>query len=75
MELMEKVEHIGEIIQEMRKIKDMTQEELALKAGVSYTTLIKIERGSVKNPTIKTIQKLAIALDLSVDDILNKVRN
>lgn len=72
---MEKVEHIGEIIQEMRKIKDMTQEELALKAGVSYTTLIKIERGSVKNPTIKTIQKLAIALDLSVDDILNKVRN
>jgi len=70
---MEKSQHIGEIIQELRKKKDMTQEELALKSGVSYTTLIKIERGSVQNPTVKTIKKIANALEESVDILLGKI--
>ena len=70
---MEKSQHIGEIIQELRKKKDMTQEELAQKSGVSYTTLIKIERGSVQNPTVKTIKRIADALDASVDLLLGKI--
>ena len=70
---MEKSQHIGEIIQELRKKKDMTQEELAQKSGVSYTTLIKIERGSVQNPTVKTIKRIAVALDASVDLLLGKI--
>ncbi len=51
----------------------MTQEELAQKSGVSYTTLIKIERGSVQNPTVKTIKRIADALDASVDLLLGKI--
>lgn len=70
---MKKSQHIGEIIQELRKKKDMTQEELAMKSGVSYTTLIKIERGSVQNPTVKTIKKIANALEESVDVLLGKI--
>lgn len=70
---MKKSQHIGEIIQELRKKKDMTQEELAQKSGVSYTTLIKIERGSVQNPTVKTIKRIADALDASVDLLLGKI--
>lgn len=65
---------IGDVIQEIRKQKLLTQEELAIKAEISYTSLVKIERGQVANPTIKTIQKLAKALEISVDDILDKVR-
>lgn len=70
---MKKSQHIGEIIQELRKKKDITQEELAQKSGVSYTTLIKIERGSVQNPTVKTIKRIADALDASVDLLLGKI--
>ncbi|HQF36968.1 MAG TPA: helix-turn-helix transcriptional regulator [Candidatus Dojkabacteria bacterium] len=70
---MKKSQRIGEIIQELRKKKDMTQEELAQKSGVSYTTLIKIERGSVQNPTVKTIKRIADALDASVDLLLGKI--
>lgn len=67
------MKHIGEVIQKIRKQRKLTQEELAVKADISYTSLVKIERGQVENPTIKTIQKLAIALDVSVDELLEKV--
>jgi len=35
--------------------------------------LIKIERGSVQNPTVKTIKKIANALEESVDILLGKI--
>ena len=68
------MKHIGEVIQKIRNERKLTQEELAIKADISYTSLAKIERGKVENPTIKTIHKLAKALDVSVDEILDKVK-
>jgi transcriptional regulator with XRE-family HTH domain len=67
------VKHIGEVIQQLRLQSGLTQEELAVKSGVSYTSLVKIERGQVENPTIKTIQKLASALEVGVDELLRKI--
>jgi len=61
---------IGEKIQKLRIKRRLTQEELAKKADLSYTTLIKIEGGQVQNPTIKTIQKIAKALDVSIDNLV-----
>lgn len=49
--------NIGEKIQKIRNDKKLTQEELAKRADISYTTLIKIEQGKVENPTIKTLKK------------------
>lgn len=66
---------IGEVVQKLRQDKGLTQEELAVKAKVSYTSLVKIERGQVENPTIKTLKKLADALEVSVDDILSMTEN
>lgn len=66
---------IGEAIQKLRLDKELTQEELAIKADVSYTSLVKIERDQVKNPTIKTLKKLADALEVSVDDVLDLLGN
>lgn len=66
---------IGEVVQKLRQDKGLTQEELAVKSGVSYTSLVKIERGQVENPTIKTLKKLADALEVSVDDILSMIEN
>lgn len=65
---------IGSKIKKLRLEKDLTQEELAVKAGIPYATLIKIENDSVKNPTINTLQKLAQALEVSVDELLIKIK-
>ena len=60
---------IGDKIKKLISEKGMTQEELARKADIPYATLLKIISGSVENPTIKTMQKLAIALEVAVDDL------
>ena len=54
----------------IRKQKGWSQEKLAQEAGISYNTLIKIERNGIKNPKIETVVKLAKALSVSVDRLL-----
>jgi transcriptional regulator with XRE-family HTH domain len=56
----------------IRKEKGWSQEKLAQEAGISYNTLIKIERGGIKNPKIETVIKLAKALNISVDHLVEK---
>ena len=51
---------------EIRKQKGLTQEKLAIESGISYNTLIKLERNGIKNPKIETLIKI-------VDDTLNVV--
>lgn len=58
---------IAKNIKKSRKKLDLTQEKLAIKAEIPYATLSKIESGQVDNPTIKTLSKLAKALDVSLD--------
>lgn len=69
------METIGDKIKKLIKEKDMTQEELARKADIPYATLLKILNGTVENPTVKTMQKLAMALEVSVDVLLTKLTN
>ncbi|MFH1363637.1 MAG: helix-turn-helix transcriptional regulator [Candidatus Omnitrophota bacterium] len=57
-------------IKKYRKIKDLSQDKLSKLANVTYNTLIKIESGANKNPTLKTLQKLAKALDVTINDLL-----
>lgn len=54
----------------IRKDKSWSQEKLAQESGVSYNTLIKIERNGIKNPKIETVMKLAKALNVKVDDLI-----
>lgn len=56
----------------MRKKKDWSQEKLAREAGISYNTLIKIEREGIKNPKIETVIKLANALGTTIDELVAK---
>jgi transcriptional regulator with XRE-family HTH domain len=62
---------IAKNIKRARKKLELTQEQLAVKAGIPYATLSKIESGQVTNPTVSTLKKIADALNISVDDILN----
>ena len=60
---------LAQNIKKLRKQHNLSQEELAKKAGVTYSTLIKLESGANKNPTIKTIQQIAAALEVSLDEL------
>lgn len=64
---------ISEIIREKRHSLGLTQEELAVKAGVTYTTLTKIESGYIKNPSSLTIQRITSALGISTDSVLSPI--
>ncbi|MBE6129588.1 MAG: helix-turn-helix transcriptional regulator [Erysipelotrichaceae bacterium] len=57
-------------IREKRKSLKMSQEELASLAGVSRQTIINLENNASKNITVITLQKIAGALNCSVDDLL-----
>ena len=55
-------------LRRIRVSKNISQEELALLAGVERAYVGHIERGK-KNPTILTIEKLAKALNCNVLDL------
>ncbi len=44
------------------------QDRLSKLADVTYNTIIKIESGANKNPTIETLVKITKALGVTVDD-------
>jgi transcriptional regulator with XRE-family HTH domain len=62
----------GEVIRELRKERNLSQEELADKADVHRTYIGMIERGE-KNITLENIQKLAKALNVSLKSIFERL--
>ena len=62
---------ISKNIKRLRKAKNLSQDKLSRLADVSHATIIKIESGANKNPTIETLAKIAKALNVSVDDLIN----
>src|SRR3990167_6406483 len=61
---------IGKNIKKLRQVKDLSQDRLSKLADVSYNSIIKLETGGITNPTIETLQKIAKALEVQVDDLL-----
>jgi transcriptional regulator with XRE-family HTH domain len=59
----------GKRIQTLRKLKNMTQEDLAAKAGFSRTYCTEIERGK-RNISLINMQKLADALESPLLELL-----
>ncbi|MDP8289665.1 MAG: helix-turn-helix transcriptional regulator [Candidatus Susulua stagnicola] len=59
-------------IKKLRKKHHLSQEQLAQKAGITYSTLIKIESGSNKNPTLETLTKLANAFKIKIDELVGR---
>jgi transcriptional regulator with XRE-family HTH domain len=57
-------------IRKLREKKGLSQEKLARLADVANNTIIKIESGENQNPTLETLQKVAKALDISIDDLV-----
>ena len=63
---------IGKDIKQYRQDKGLSQDKLSKLADLSLNTVVKIELDESPNPTIETIQKIAKALGVSVDDLFKK---
>ncbi len=60
---------LSENIRQLRGQRGLSQERLALEAGVDRTLVSKIER-VIANPTLEVLLKLAIALQVPVARLL-----
>lgn len=61
---------ISENIKKARAKLGLTQDDLAKKADIKYTTLTKVESGVVNKPSVQTMAKIAKALGVSIEDLL-----
>lgn len=59
-------EHLGKMVKQMREYRNLTQEELAVKSGLSRVTIGQIERGNAE-PSIGNLHKIASALSCYID--------
>ena len=57
-------------LKDLREINKLTQKELAEKIGSTRKSIIRYETGE-RIPSIATAKRLSIALDVSLDDLIN----
>ena len=63
---------IGLNFKKLRAQKGYSLEKVARLADLSLNTVVRLESGTNKNPTIDTLTKIARALEVSVDDLIQK---
>jgi Predicted transcriptional regulators len=61
---------IAENLKVLRDRKGYSLERVARLADLSLNTIVKVENGTNKNPTIETLTKIAKALEIGVDDLI-----
>jgi len=61
---------ISSNIKKLRTEKGYSLEKVARLADLSLNTVMRVESGVNKNPTIETLTKIAKALNVGVDDLL-----
>ena len=61
---------IGDKIKVLRNKQELTQDALARKCDIPYTTLTKIESNVITKPSIQTVAKIAKGLGISIDDLI-----
>lgn len=61
---------LGKRLQDMRRKSGLTQQQLCQVANLSFSTLTKIERGAIRSPSIFTIQSIATALNMGLDELV-----
>ena len=61
---------IGENIKKLRTKQGLSQNDLARKAELKYSTLAKIEGDFVTKPGVQMIAKIAKTLGVSMEDLL-----
>ncbi|MGW7473645.1 helix-turn-helix domain-containing protein [Streptomyces cyaneofuscatus] len=63
---------IGDRIRALREFRDITQDQLAERAGVSVDTIRKLEQGVRESARINTLRGLARALDVQLERLVGQ---
>jgi len=66
---MDVVQLLGANVRHYRKLKGMSQEQLALDAGMERSYVSDLERGT-RNPSVRALGRLAHALNVPPSDLL-----
>ena len=64
-------QNLAKNVKLLREAKGLSQEKLARLADVANNTLIKMETGENKNPTLETLVRVAKALDVSINELVD----
>lgn len=67
------IQDIGKTIKQIREERNLSQRELSKMSGVTYSALTKIETGIIRSPRIEVIAKLAQALEITIDELVNPI--
>ena len=62
---------IARNIRKYRNEQGISQDKLSKHAEVSFNTITKIEAGDTPHPTGETMKKIADALEVTIDDLMN----
>lgn len=65
-------ERFGMNVRRVRRAQDITQEELAHRAGIHRTYLSGLERDGDKNPTLYVVGRIAAALNVTVGSLVDE---
>ena len=66
------LKQFGNRIKELRKNKNISQEDLATLSGLHRTYIGMIERGE-KNITLKNIEKIALAFNIEISELFKDI--
>ena len=61
---------IGKNLKKLREQRGVSQDRLSKLADISLNTIAKLELEESPNPTIETLQKIAKALEVGVEDLI-----
>ena len=64
--------NIAKNIKKLRQEKGISQDRLSKLADLSLNTIVNVEVGNNPNPTIETIEKIAKAFEVSINELLKK---
>lgn len=63
---------LGSFIENLRTNKNLSQRQLAEKAGISHTEVWRLESGERKNPSPPVLKALAPHLGISYEELMKK---
>jgi len=64
--------NLGKKIKALRVKLKLSQDKLARKADIPFSTLVKIEAGYTPNPSIEAVMKIAGALGVGIDELVGR---
>ncbi|OGW71345.1 MAG: hypothetical protein A2047_00030 [Omnitrophica bacterium GWA2_41_15] len=64
--------NLAKRVKELRNKFKITQDKLARKADIPFSTLAKIESGYTPNPSMETLIKIADAFEVGLDELIGR---